>query len=99
QLYFSSKVPINELIMGITIDKLRNDSNSLVSKFDLIQDAQVPRKKIEAEISNGKYPLLTAQNAFSALMQLCRAKPVTQKEEDEGKNYRKYEYANVREFL
>jgi len=100
QLYFSSKaMPVTELILGITIDKLRSDPKSLVYKYDLIQDAQVPRKKIEEEITNGRYPLLTAQNTFAALMQLCRAKPVTQKEEDEGKNYRKYEYANVREYF
>jgi len=100
KFYFSSKaMPVKELIIGIHVDKLRNDVNSLVSKYDLIQNAQVPRKKIEEEIPKGVYPLMTAQNIFAALMQLCRSKPVNREEEEQGLNYRKYEYANVKEFF
>lgn len=98
--YFGSQqMPVKEAILGIIIDKLRNDSSSLVSKYCLIQNAQTPKRKIEGEITYGRYPLMTAQNTFAALMQLCRAKPVTKDEEDEDKNYRKYEYANVKEFF
>jgi len=100
QFYFSSKaMSVNEVIIGIIVDKLRGDTKSLVNTYDLIQNAQVPRRKIEGEIRNGKYPLMTAQNTFSALIQLCRAKPITATEEEENKNYRKYEYANVKEFF
>jgi hypothetical protein len=95
----SSRMHVNELIIGLTIDMLRNDPQSLVKKYELIQNAQVPRRKIEEEIKNGKYPLLTAQNTFASLLNLCRPKPVTQKEEEENKNYRKYEYKNVREYF
>lgn len=98
--YFGSQqMPVKEAILGIIIDKLRNDSNSLVSKFELIQNAQTPKRKIEDEISKGRYPLLTAQNTFASLMQVCRAKPITKEEEDESKNYRKHEYANVKEYF
>lgn len=100
EFYFSSKaMPIKELIIGIHIEKLRNDPTSLANKLGLIQNAQVPRTKIEQEIQKGRYPLFTAQNSFYALMQLCRSKPVTQEEEEEGLNYRKYEYANIKEFF
>jgi len=100
KFYFSSKaMPVKELIVGIHVDKLRNDTNSLVNRYDLIQNAQVPRKKIVEEIQKGRLPLMTAQNTFAALMQLCRSKPVTQEEEEQGLNYRKNEYANVKEFF
>lgn len=100
EFYFSSKaMPVKELIIGIHVDKIRNDPNSLVNKYQLIQNAQVPRRKIEDEILKGRYPLMTAQNIFAALMQLCRSKPVTQVEEEENLNFRKYEYANVKEFF
>lgn len=98
--YFGSKqMPVKEAILGIIIDKLRNDSESLVKKYGLIQEAQTPKRKIQEEIKNKRYPLLTAQNTFAALMQLCRSKPLTKKEEDEDKNYRKNEYANVKEYF
>ncbi len=100
QLYFkSSTIKTNELILGITVDRLRNDPESLVSEHDLIQNGQFPRKKIEQVVIDGRFPLLTAQNTFKALSNLCRAKPVTHDEEVGGKNYREKEYQNVRHFF
>lgn len=100
QLYFkSSTIRVKEMILGITVDRLRNDTDSLVLKYGLIQDSQVHRKKMEEAVRNGSYPLLTAQNTFTALSNLCRAKPITQTEEEEGKNYREHEYKNVREYF
>lgn len=98
--YFSnSKMKINELVKGVIVDKLRRDSNSLISGLDLIQSQQVPRKKIVNAIETGVYPLLTAQNVFFGLSNLCRQKPVSKEEQDEGKNFRNKEYDNVREFF
>ena len=42
---------------------------------------------------------MTAQNAFFGLSNLCRQKPITREEEEEGKNYRNNEYENVRDFF
>lgn len=95
----SSKMKVTEIIKGIMVAKLRKDSNSKISEFDLIQNAQVPRKKIVNAISNGTYPLFTAQNVFLALSNLCRQKPISIEEEKEKKNYRDNEYCNVRTFF
>lgn len=95
----SSTIRSGEVILGIIVDRLRNDPKSLVSTYDLIQNAQVPRKKIEQYIDTGVYPLMTAQNVFSALSNLCRTKPISEKEELDKKNYREEEYQNIREFL
>lgn len=99
-LYFkSSTVKTNELILGIIVDKLRDDPGSLVSKYHLIQNAQVPRRRMEQEVMEGRFPLLTAQNTFKALSNLCRAKPVTHDEEVTNKNFREIEYQNVKQFF
>ena len=95
----SSTIRSGEVILGIIVDRLRNDPKSLVSTYDLIQNAQVPRKKIEHKIESGVYPLMTAQNVYTALSNLCRTKPISEKEELEKKNYREEEYRNIREFL
>lgn len=95
----SSKMKVNEIVKGIIVDRLRHDPSSEVSRFELIQNAQVPRKKIVDAINHGTYPLFTAQNVFLALSNLCRQKPITAEEEEEGKNYRNNEYNNVREFF
>jgi len=95
----NSKMKITEVVKGIIVDRLRNDPQSIVSRLDLIQNAQVPRKKIVDLIDKGTYPLFTAQNVFIALSNLCRQKPVTLEEQDENKNFRDKEYENVREFF
>jgi len=99
ETYMKSKGKVSEIVRGLVVDRLRNDPESLAYKYELIQNAQVPRKKIVNAISQGKYPLFTAQNVFSALSNLVRQKPVDKEEEEQGKNYREYEYRNVREFF
>lgn len=95
----SSKMKTNEIIKGIIVDRLRREQTSLVNKYDLIQNAQVPRKRIVASVEQGTYPLLTAQNVFIALSNLCRQQPIDKEEEEQGKNFREIEYHNVKEFF
>lgn len=100
QLYYgTTKARVSEITLGITVDRLRNDPDSLVSKYDLIQNAQVPRQMIDQMVPNGRYLFFTAQNTYAALANLCRVTPVTTKETDDGHNFREYEYSNVREFF
>jgi len=98
--YFSgSKMRVNEIIKGKIVDRLRNDPEFIGCKLKIIQNSQVPKKKIILSIENAEYPLLTAQNVFVVLTHLCRAKPISTKEEEDGKNFREDEYKNVLDFM
>jgi len=97
----TTKVRVSEVILGMTVDKLRKDTSSLVYKYDLIQDAQVPRKVLVQNLSNGKYTFFTAQNIYTALARLCRSTPVTTKEDEATptRNFRSQEYQNVKKLF
>ncbi len=103
--YGSTKAKISEVMLGITIDRLKNDVDSLVGQLHLITDAQTPRREIERLIITSKdtkilqLPLLTAGNALFAIKHLCRASPVTYDETQSGNNLREHEYTHLRDFL
>ena len=100
QLYYgTTKGRTTEIILGRIIDRLRADKESEVRKYGMIQNAQVPATALDDEIQSGRYPLLTAQNAYFALSHLVRTQPVTKEEMDQGKYYRDNEYINVLDFF
>jgi len=110
QLYMAknpkiAKVKTKEIILGMLVDELVNDPNTLVHKHEFISVRQVPKSKIMNLIKEFKkdtdnlFPLLTSNNAFYGLSHLVRTTGVTYDEVQEKKDWRDKERENVRMFF
>lgn len=97
--YAKSKARIAEILIGRIVETLRKDNNSLLSTYKMIQNSQVPKRKIRDMLRHGTYPFITAQNLFFFLRHICRGIPISLEEIEENKNFREYEYENVRKLL
>ncbi len=100
------KLKTKEIIIAILLDNIKDNSNSLISQYKFISDAQVPKTKIVNMIEkfkqhqeNLEFPLLTSKNAFYGLTHLIRTVPVSNDEMKQDMDYRHLELQNVTTFL
>ncbi len=100
------KLKTKEILVGILLDNIKDNPDSLVNKFKFISDAQVPKTKIvnlvekfKLKQGNLEFPLLTSKNAFYGLTHLIRTTPVSNEEMKLDRDYRHLELQNVTAFL
>ena len=100
------KLKTKEILIGILLDNLKSNPESVINEYKFISDAQVPKIKIVNLIENFRkkqgnleFPLLTSKNAFFGLTHLIRNVPVTSEEVKDGKDFRHFELQNVSTFL
>ena len=100
------KLKTKEILIAILLEQIKYESDSLVSEYKFISDAQVPKTRINSIIDEFKknnstleLPLLTSKNAFYGLTHLVRTIPITLDDQKQGNNFRHLEQQNVAAFL
>ena len=100
-----AKVKTKEIILGMLVNELSNDSNCLVQRHQFISLRQVPKSRITKMIQNrheeeyNAFPLLTSKNAFYGLSHLVRTAGITHDEVETGKDFKHNQRKNVQVFF